>query len=602
MGGDGRSHRFHHRAGVAPGCTASHGMLTALFESFGPQRHPGWDATFSSPLAVHEARCVDEVAHVIAAAEQAALAGDWAVLLLAYEAAPAFDAALPVHSPSNFPLAWAAIFDTCGAPEMVSATPIRPPLWEPLLPEASYHAAIAQIREAIAAGETWQVNYSFPLRTHFSGDTRSWYRNLTCSQQAGYCAWIDLGHYQVLSLSPELFFERTGMQVRVRPMKGTRPRGRTPDEDHAQRRQLLASEKDRAENLMIVDLLRNDLGRIALPGTVRTSRLFEVETYDTVFQMTSTIEAQTRPGLPLFDLLRGLFPCGSITGAPKVRTMEWIRRLEPFPRDLYTGAIGWLRPGGDCIFNVAIRTIVREECSNEARCGVGGGITWDSTAEDEYQECLAKARFLTAQRPAFDLLESLLLENGQYWLLERHLQRMGASAEYFGFPWKRAAVQQTLTDLQAQHREGRWKVRLLTSAQGGIMAEAQALPEPAAAVRQVALAEQPVDDQDVFLYHKTTHRAVYEQRRRSGCDDTILYNQRGEVTESLIANVVLRDEQGLWTPPVSCGLLPGCLRTELLARDEIRERVITVAELQKAPTFFLVNSVRGWMQAAWKVG
>lgn len=575
-------------------------MLTALFESFGPQRHPAWAAAFSSPLAVHEARSIDEVAAVVAAAGQAALAGRWAVLLLAYEAAPAFDAALPVHPSSDFPLAWAAIFDACTgpAPPAEPDDAAAPPAWEAMLPESSYRAALAQIHEAIAAGETWQVNYSFPLRTRFDGDTRSWYRQLTRSQQAGYCAWVDLGRHQVLSLSPELFFERSGTGVRVRPMKGTRPRGRWLEEDLQQRRQLLASEKDRAENLMIVDLLRNDLGRLALPGTVQAGQLFEVEAYDTVFQMTSTITAETRPGLPLFDLLRGLFPCGSITGAPKVRTMKWIRQLEPFPRGLYTGAIGWLRPGGDCIFNVAIRTIVREAGSGEARCGIGGGVTWDSTAENEYQECLTKARFLTARRPAFDLLESLLLENGRYWLLERHLQRLCASAAYFRLPCDAATVRQTLAELQARHAQGRWKVRLLVSAGGTVGVEAQPLPEAALPNRRVALADEPVDDQDVFLYHKTTHRAVYEQRRRPGCDDTILFNQRGEVTESLIANVVIQDEQGYWTPPAASGLLPGCLRAELLARGEIRERIITVAELRQARQFFLINSVRGWMNAS----
>ncbi len=574
-------------------------MLTALFESFGPQQHPGWTAAFSSPRAVYEARRVEDVAAVVAAAEQAALAGCWAVLLLAYEAAPAFDAALPVHPASDFPLAWSAIFDACVEPDSLAPGVAGPDVWEPMLPEPAYLAAIAQIHEAIAAGETWQVNFSFPLRTRFNGDTQGWYRHLTRAQQAGYCAWIDLGHHQVLSLSPELFFERTGTRVRVRPMKGTRPRGRWAEEDDEQQRQLLSSEKDRAENLMIVDLLRNDLGRIALPGAVRAQHLFEVEAYDTVFQMTSTIEAQARPGLPLFDLLRGLFPCGSVTGAPKVRTMEWIRRLERFPRGIYTGAIGWLRPGGDCIFNVAIRTIAREAGSGEARCGVGGGITWESTAENEYQECMTKARFLTVHRPEFELLESLLLEHGRYWLLERHLQRLCASASYFRFSCDPAAVEQALAGMQAQHAEGRWKVRLLLMRGGDIAVEAQPIPHaPSLPVRQVALATQPVDDQDVLLYHKTTYRAAYEQRRQTGCDDTILYNQRGEVTESLIANVVVQDEQGFWTPPASSGLLPGCLRAELLARGEIRERVITVAELRQAKAFFLINSVRGWMPAS----
>lgn len=573
-------------------------MVTALFESFGPHRHSNWPAAFSSPLDVREAYRIEEVAAIVEAAEEAARAGRWAVLLLAYEAAPAFDPALTVHASSSFPLAWTAIFDSCASPLGGVAEAVPSPGWEPMLARPEYLAAIQQIREAIARGETWQVNYSFPLRTRFNGDTRGWYRQLTGSQQAGFCAWIDLGHHHVLSLSPELFFERAGERVIVRPMKGTMPRGRWPEEDHEHQRQLASSEKNRAENLMIVDLLRNDLGRIARLGTVQAARLFDVETYDTVLQMTSTIEAETQSQISLFHLLQGLFPCGSVTGAPKVRTMRWIRELEPFPRGLYTGAIGWLRPGGDCLFNVAIRTIQWESASGEARCGVGGGITWDSTAADEYQECLDKARFLIGPRPGFHLLESLLLEDGQYWLLERHLQRLCASAAYFQWPCDGPAIERELEDLRTRHLQGRWKVRLVAPAAGEIRAEAEPLPaEEPERVRRVALAHLPVEDQEVFLYHKTTHRSIYEARRRSGYDDTILYNQRGEVTESLIANLVLEDERGLWTPPLTSGLLPGCLRTELLNRGKIRERVISIEELEQASAFYLINSVRGWMKA-----
>ena len=335
---------------------------------------------------------LEDVISVLEFAENEARAGSHVAVMVSYEAAPAFDWALVTHQPSDFPLAWAATFVNISnnACETVCSN-----TWTPIVSRAEYDRSVARIKELIAAGDTYQVNYSFPLTASFNGDSFAWFHDLYLAQSAPYSAYLDLGRYKVLCLSPELFFARRGNHVITRPMKGTARRGRSPAEDRDLARWLRESAKDRAENVMIVDLLRNDLGKVSVPGSVRVSSLFDLERFETVWQMTSTVEATLNDGTSLVDLLTALFPCGSITGAPKVRTMQIIRELERFPRGPYTGTIGLLKPGGDCIFNVAIRTIVIDTDSGTATFGVGGGITIDSTAEREYQECLVKSAFIS---------------------------------------------------------------------------------------------------------------------------------------------------------------------------------------------------------------
>jgi para-aminobenzoate synthetase/4-amino-4-deoxychorismate lyase len=322
-----------------------------------------------------------------------ALQGAYVVVMLSYEAAPAFDSALCTHKLENFPFAWAGVFsEPSDLPEIRSIVSSNP--WLPAVTKDEYNDAITRIKDLIAAGDTYQVNYTFPLTTTFNEDSFVWYRQLERAQRAKYSAYLDLGRYKILSLSPELFFDRHGNHVLTKPMKGTSKRGRNADEDAEMARWLQNSTKNRAENVMIVDLLRNDLGKVSVAGRVNVVSLFDVEAFETVWQMTSTVEATLRDGTNLVALMTALFPCGSITGAPKIRTMQIIRELERFPRRAYTGTIGLLRPGGDCTFNVAIRTVVLDTETSVATCSVGGGITIDSTAEDEYEECLVKSRFL----------------------------------------------------------------------------------------------------------------------------------------------------------------------------------------------------------------
>ena len=555
---------------------------------FGSRETLGWELALDEPLAVVEAWRIDEVLPVLNFAEARAQAGAYVAVMISYEAAPAFDSALSVHPSGEFPLVWAASFKSPANIGTQAHRTFTNGSWTPKVTRNEYESAVTRIRELVAAGDTYQVNYSFPLTASFNGDAYAWYRELCEAQRAPYSTYLDLGRYRVLSLSPELFFERRGARVLTRPMKGTARRGRWVTEDEVLKEQLQNSPKDRAENIMIVDLLRSDLGKVSVPGSVHVSSLLDAERYETVWQLTSTVESTLRTRTRLVDLLSALFPCGSVTGAPKVRTMQIIRELEPFPRGAYTGAIGLLRPGGDCIFNVAIRTVVIDTNTGLATFSVGGGVTIDSTAEGEYEECLVKSRFLQSKPAEFELFESMLLADGEVFLLERHLERLKNSAAFFGITF-REEIYAHLERVVAEHPKGRWKIRLFLSRKSFTT---DVTPAPAPEKVCVALADTPIDSSDRFLFHKTTKRDCY-----AGRDDVIFWNERGEVTESSIANIVVSIDDELFTPPVSSGLLAGTFREQLLTEGKIRERVITIEELRNARQFFLINSVRKWMEA-----
>lgn len=557
---------------------------------------------FTSPVTAYYANQLEEVIPLLRSAEAASRSGAWVALMLSYEAAPAFDDALATHRTGFFPLAWAAVFDHPAPATIaseVTANSYDLTSWEAQISRSQYSDAVRRIRDLIARGDTYQVNYTFPLLSHFNGDSRAWYETLCNAQGAEYCSYLDLGRYKILCISPELFFERRGDSMKTKPMKGTIDRGRWAEEDLERAQQLVESLKDRAENVMIVDLLRNDLGKISVPGSVTVSKLFEIERYETLWQMTSTVESGLRSGVGLADVMAALFPCGSITGAPKIRTMDIIRELEPFPRGIYTGTIGFIRPGGDCVFNVAIRTVVLDSDTGVATFGVGGGITIDSTAEREYDECVLKSSFLTAPIPRFRLLESILLESGEFFLLSRHLDRLKTSARYFNFDFPEERILCELEGAVARCGSGRWKIRLLVSKAGEIEIEVIPLGIADGSPLRVRMAAQPVDSDNKFLFHKTTNRTVYDQavEQQAECDDVILWNERGEVTESSVANVVVSIDGQLFTPPRESGLLAGTLREELLGDGKIRERVIYKEEVREASRLFLINSVRKWMPA-----
>ncbi len=564
---------------------------------------------FQQPDRIIAVRAIAEVIPALAEISAVVQRGWWAAGFLAYEAAPAFDPALQTRRPGPLPLLWFGLYRA----RHVRARPAFPSLgknspsafqaleksWSAAVTPTAFRRAITAIRRKIAAGETYQVNYSFRLRAPWRGDFGALAATLLADGQTGYGAFLDLGDHALCSLSPELFFRRDGTRIVCRPMKGTAPRGLMLAEDERIAEDLRTSAKNRAENIMIVDMVRNDLGRLARPGSVHTENLFAVERHATLWQMTSTVTAQTRAGWP--EVFRALFPCASITGAPKVQTAKIIAGLETAPRGIYTGALGFLAPNQRAQFNVAIRTLHLDRQHGRLEYGTGAGITWDSRAAAEWQECRTKALVL-APTPHFDLLETLRWEPGHgYELLSRHLRRMADSAKYFGFDFRRVQVLARLRAATNKFSATPQRIRLLLDRTGQIRIEATPLPHPK--VWKIALAHNPVDSSDRFLFHKTTRRAVYEAARQQqpGCDDVILFNECGELTESCFANLVVV-RRGRWlTPPVACGLLAGTLRAKLLAKGKLIEKVLRVSDLKKSDHILLINSVRGIISTQWDI-
>lgn len=449
--------------------------------------------------------------------------------------------------------------------------------------ETRYREAVHEIQRLIAAGDCYQVNLTYPLDFSWFGTPLALYARLRARQPVRYGGCIGDAESGIVSLSPELFFSRQADTLVTRPMKGTAPLSEPPET-------LAQSAKNRAENLMIVDLLRNDLGRVAATGSVRVDELFALETYPTVRQMVSQISASV-PGRSFADLLRALFPCGSITGAPKIRAMQIIHELERQPRGVYTGAVGWLAPAGDCRLNVAIRTL-ELATGQRGRMGVGSGIVADSEAAGEWAECALKAAFLRVDS-GLRLIETLRRENGIYPLWSGHLARLRRSAAAFGFPLDEAAV---LQQLSLQPMRGTWRVRLTLDHAGRIEVTAQPLDSGPPVEKLAWLATQPILADDVLRRHKTTARAAYDAALATlpadgSVFDAVFLNERGEVAEGARSTVFVERDGVLLTPPLTSGALPGVLRAHLLASGKAREAVLWPADLNAG--FWLGNALRG---------
>ncbi len=532
--------------------------------------------------------------------ERAVHSGLHAAGFFSYEAASGLDPVLKTHVPGDFPLMWFGLFRhreniSAGTP---NGRNYDLGAWRPSISRSAYDAALNRIRDLIIAGDTYQVNYSFRLRANFSGNSLSFYRDLCRAQRTDYAAYLDIGRFQILSASPELFFSLKNGVLTTRPMKGTAPRGRWWKEDKARAKQLQKSEKDRAENVMIVDLLRNDLGRVSKAGSVKVPALWHVEHYETLLQMTSTVTSRVRHGLKLRELVTALFPCGSVTGAPKVRTMEIIKEVEQAARGIYTGSIGYLSPGGDMAFNVAIRTVCIDRKTDIAEFGVGSGITCDSSSDGEYEECLTKARLLADQQPAFDLFETLRYDgkNG-FFLLNRHIGRIEASARYFGFAFDRSSVLSALKNAVSGLGKSPHRVRLVLSRKGCVQVETAPMKNTSQnRALSACISPHPVDSRDPLLFHKTTRREPYTSRldMYPMCEEIILINERGEATECSIGNLVAKLDGLYVTPPISCGLLEGTFRAKLMSRGKLTERVLKVNDLKRAEALYMINSVQKW--------
>ncbi len=521
--------------------------------------------------------------------------GLYAAGFVSYEAAPAFDSVLQVNPCEDFPLAWFGLYtevEAIALPPRASLPPVQPLDWRASIAQAQYEQAIDKIKSYIQQGETYQVNLTFRLVAPFGQDPWAYFVQMIHAQQCLYGAFINTTNWTICSSSPELFFQQVGQELVCRPMKGTAARGLTYSDDLRLADWLQASEKNRAENLMIVDMVRNDFAQVAKLGSVQVPQLFKVEQYPTLWQMTSSVRCSTEARLR--EIFQALFPPASITGAPKPRTMEIIAELETTPRRIYTGTIGFIMPQRSQ-FNVAIRTVLIDKTKQMAEYGVGSGVVWDSQAGDEFEECYTKARVLTQPTVDFSLLETLLwTPDTGYFLLELHLTRLQESAAYFAFVLERELIHQDLQAMAQTFPRQAQKVRLLLSKQGEFTFESASISNDSAYPLRVHLAKTPVNSADVFLYHKTTHRQVYEHAKKAypNADDVLLWNESGELTESCIANLVVELDGSWYTPPVYCGLLAGTFRSWLLKQGKVQEQVIRVEDLSRCSKIFLVNSVR----------
>lgn len=555
---------------------------------------------FSLPSRVWAAADVDDVVGVISAGEAAAEAGEWVVGFVTYEAARAFDSAFPIATAGGtLPLAWFCSFASRREVPLVEAPTGGPFVDGVVRTHGSrwYRDGVQHVRELIGAGGVYQVNLTDRVRARLVADPFDLYRSMVSTQGGSFNAFLDLGEAVVASASPELFLEIDGAAVTARPMKGTRRRHGRPAADLMMAQELRLSEKDRAENVMIVDLLRNDLSRLSSPGGVTVPELFRVERYETVWQLTSTVRATLRPEVRLADVFRSTFPCGSITGAPKVAAMHAIARLEPSPRGLYCGAIGVISPSVEGVrpsstWSVAIRTAVIDAADGRVEFASGGGITYDSVSADEDDELESKVAVLRLARPAFELFETLRFDADGAHNLHRHLRRLEASAEYFGFP---SDLSRVSADVEALSRpDCARRLRIVLDRRGRHRLEVVALDDAPPFVR-LAVSTATVRSDDPFMCHKTTRRAVYERARSAHprADDVVLVNERAEVVETTIANLLYRLGDQWFTPPLASGGLAGIGREVAVESGDVRERVLLVADLAGCDELSVVNSLRG---------
>ena len=556
---------------------------------------------YQNPLKLLVATETESLTNSLRRVEEHVRSGGEAAALLRYEAGYALEPRLrPLLKRVSGPLACFGLY------EKSAILPTFPP---PIPSDVAierlrgavtrehYYGQIAAIRRLIEAGEVYQIN--FTTRVHFAMRRSAWelFSTLFRSHPVPYAAFFNAGDEQIVSLSPELFFRIEQGFITVRPMKGTAPRGRTLKEDVACAEALRRDIKNRAENVMIVDLMRNDLGRICRIGSVKTPKLFEVERYPSLWQMTSTVEGQLVEGCSIEAIVRALFPSGSVTGAPKIRAMEHIAQLETSERGTYTGAIGYFAPDRAC-FNVAIRTATLRDQSGTM--GVGGGITYSSSAAAEWDECQWKAAFLTQRQPEFQILETMYW-GGEYRHLEDHIARMKESAEYFDFCFDERKVRRALQDLAARLPSAPQRVRMTLTQEGTVKLQHQEYVEER--FGRVRISTRTTSRSDRFLFHKTTNRQLYDAEwvaaRNAGCDDALFFNEKGELTEGARHNVfVVKD--GVWrTPPISCGLLPGTCRAQILREQvEACQAILTLDDLLHADGIYLCNSVRGIYPAA----
>ncbi|NQT75156.1 MAG: aminodeoxychorismate synthase component I [Candidatus Omnitrophica bacterium] len=567
---------------------------------------------FSNPVKIIACYKPEDIGSAFLELEACISKGYYAAGFISYEAGFSFEENLKgLGKKSFFPLMWfgvykkPAIFTHREKMDLLQRKNLHYALenLRPSIAREEYIDNIEKIKDFIRRGDTYQVNYTFKYKFNFSGSAFDFYEDLKARQSVSYSALIKTRDYSLLSLSPELFFRKNKDRIEVRPMKGTIDRGRNLEADRLNAQILKNSLKNRSENVMIVDLLRNDLGRISRAGTVRTKKLFEVERYETLFQMTSVVRSVLKKDIALYDLFRAIFPSGSVTGAPKISTMKIINSLETEPRGVYTGGVGFFAPKGEAVFNVAIRTVLIDNKTRKAEMGIGSGIVYDSDPNKEFDECKLKADFITRKKTDFKLIETMLWrpEKG-YFLLGLHLGRVLSSAEYFNFRCDRKVIIKKLKGLERKFKRGHgYRVRLLLNRDGKVelsFARINKILEPAKA----GFSDKKTSSVDIFLYHKTTNRELYNEEykrwRNKGYFDIIFTNEKNQVTEGAISNIIIKKGRFFYTPPLECGLLNGVFRKRLLKnrRFPVKERILYKDDIKKADEIYMANSVRGMVR------
>lgn len=566
---------------------------------------------FTNPIHQISAKNIDEITSAFEEIEQALDDGHCVAGYMTYELGLALEPKLKPRLKTNKPLFWFGVFK-----EAIDIQSNEVESWlaskkqsttseislKPKLDFAEYEKKFNIVKQNIASGDIYQLNLTFKVDVENAENPYAVYDQMRRAQPVAYSSFIHQGDNIILSASPELFIEMKDGWVETRPMKGTLSRTPMSGYDEVMRGWLQEDEKSRAENLMIVDLMRNDLGQISELGTVSVKNLFEVETYRSLHQMISTVRSKLKKDLTFLEILTAIFPPGSITGAPKIRAMELIDELEGEPRSLYTGSIGYIAPNRDAVFNVAIRTIELGK-NGQGEIGIGSGLVIDSDVRQEFDECLLKMRFLNLDMPDFSLIETIgsTPERGLI-LLERHMERLESSAQYFNFPFPGDEIKTTLHQMVADNKQ-HLRIRVTLNKSGSFsLTPCTIKPLSTQEEWQITLAETKMDNENPFLYHKTTNREFYDYprkiaNRKKGVDEVIFMNKSGEITEGSITNIFVRDGEILKTPPLECGLLAGTLRAELLATGAAIEKKLTIEDLKSADEIYVGNSVRGLIKA-----
>lgn len=597
-----------------------------LFENTLPAYSDEPVKVFTNPLCEIKAHTREELFTALARIDEERQKGHYLAGYISYEAGYALSNKLSDflgETESDKPLLHFYAFDsvqhtsTEAITQILAALPESDPYikhWQPTETEAEYIEKLDRVHEYICSGDTYQVNHTYRVTFDLEGSIDGLYKTLRQRQPVAFSALMHLPERSILSLSPELFIRKKGSKLSTKPMKGTMPRGKTPEEDAAILKTMAADKKQQSENLMIVDLMRNDIGRLAEAGSMKVSKLFEIETYKTLHQMISSVEGKVSEGITFAEVINGLFPCGSITGAPKIRTMEIIHELENTPRDIYTGAIGFITPDNDFTFNVPIRTISFPKGSQQGTLGIGGGIIYESDPPDEWRESKLKARFLTGINRQFKLIETFRYDvtAKQVPRLDKHMERLESSAAVFEYPFDIVHAQQLIQEhIQQQAADQDLKIRLLLSESGEIEMSSEALltsgQNDVIQRPKVCLSDFKLDESNLFRQHKSTNRALYNtaynEAEADGFYDVLFLNQNNNLAEASRHNLLIEQDGILYTPPLTDGALPGIMRSELLEQKnrQVIEKSLTLADLTQAERVYLSNSVRGLVEVECKL-